>query len=222
MRRFMQRAQMPVFVPALPRLCLWEAEFYSAPVLLERYVAFSIALEQHQIHSPVAQNLFPELLIEQHLANSVFWIEEETRDVLTWDTLLFHNAIGQNDHRYRLPCRDATISSSHAPVCSSQIRAPRGNSQVTDNPTALLPSSKPSASSPKAVTSWHQSLTTEPKASCPSPITHAFPPLPLPLWQIPAFLPLSAPCPPSPLIPPTPLLPSLGLPPQPPSSPTSV
>lgn len=62
-------AQIPVCVPGLPLLCLWEVEFYSVPVPLEQCVAFSIALEQLQIHSPVVQNLFPELLIEQQLAN---------------------------------------------------------------------------------------------------------------------------------------------------------
>jgi len=62
-------ARIPVCVPGLPRLCLWEVEFCFAPVLLEQYVAFSIALEQRQIHSPAAQTLFPELLIEQQLAN---------------------------------------------------------------------------------------------------------------------------------------------------------
>lgn len=62
-------AQIPVCVPGVPQLCLWEEEFYFVLVLLEQYVAFAIALEQLQIHSPVAQNLFPELLIEQQLAD---------------------------------------------------------------------------------------------------------------------------------------------------------
>lgn len=69
---YTQTAQIPVCVPGLTLLCLWEAGFYSVSVPLEQYVAFSIALVQHQIHSPAAQNLFPELLIEQQLANEVF------------------------------------------------------------------------------------------------------------------------------------------------------
>lgn len=67
------------FVPGLPLLCLWEEEVYSVSVPLEQYVAFSIAPEQLQIHSPAAQNPFPELLTVQQLVNQVFWIEEETK-----------------------------------------------------------------------------------------------------------------------------------------------
>lgn len=92
-------APVPVCIPGLPLLCLWEEEVYSVSAPLEQFVAFSIAPEQLQIHSPVAQNLFPELLTVQQLANQVFWIEQET-NTFQYDMFSFSalNAMGQGDH----------------------------------------------------------------------------------------------------------------------------
>lgn len=109
------RKRIPVCVPGLPQLCLWEVEFYFVSVPLEQYAAFSAALEQRQIHSPVAQNLFPELLTRQYLANQVFWIEKETKtfqdEMYSFSAM---NAMDQEDHEHCLPLQ--RHPSSHDPM----------------------------------------------------------------------------------------------------------
>lgn len=95
----LETAPAPACVPGLPLVCLWEEGFYSVSAPLEQYVAFSIAPEQLQIHSPVVQNLFPELLPLQQLASQVFWIEQETKTF--WDEIFSFpalNAMDQGDN----------------------------------------------------------------------------------------------------------------------------
>lgn len=92
-------------------------------------MAFSTALEQHRIHSLVAQNLFPELLTRQHLANQVFWIGNETK---TFQDEMFSfsamNVMDQEHHKYCLPLQGHP--SSHDPTHKYQTKESSDSSQV--------------------------------------------------------------------------------------------
>lgn len=92
-------SSLATIVPAQQPAHLWGVEFYSESIPPGQHVAVSIVPVQLEIHSPVVQSFFQQLLMLQQKANPVAWKDrtQKEKNILLLPSVVCHSNLARGE-----------------------------------------------------------------------------------------------------------------------------